>query len=248
MSKVANIKFNGGIIHTPSDVSPMDGDLNECINLVPSDGELKPVEQPVKTNVTSRFYNDKLAAVHNINGNKFFVFVVYDSTSDASYICIKNETDHNPVFNHTIGKEEVKWVECVGNTLVFGTDKSVHYALYKNGAYKWLGDVLPRPVFDVKLHANTPTDYLNVVITDPLPTGVEYDGTIKQKISLTMDGYDDLPAHQAALETGNETARKYIMENFNSKLAKLLNKIKENICSYQLFPYLCGRNKAVRPP
>ena len=235
MSKVANIKFNGGIIHTPSDVSPMDGDLNECINLVSSDGELKPVEQPVKTNVTPRFYDDKLAAVHNINENKFFVFAVYNSTNDASYINIKNETDYNPVFSHTISKEEVKWVEIVGNTLIFSTDKSMHYALYKGGTYKWLGDSLPRPVFDVKIGSDDDNDYYNHTVTEPIPTGVEYadsGGTEREYVCLDLNNdfsyYYQQGTAFVSLENGTNQAKRYIMNNFNSKMAKLLYDIKEN--------------------
>ena len=43
---IQDIKFQG-LSNSPSDNSVQDGELGSCLNLIPEDGELKPVSQPV---------------------------------------------------------------------------------------------------------------------------------------------------------------------------------------------------------
>lgn len=248
MSKVANIKFNGGIIHTPSDVSPVDGDLNECINLVPSDGELKPLEMPEKTNITPFWTNEVLAAVHHINMNKYYVFAVYNGAT--SYIHIKDE-NNNAVFNHGITKEEIKWVETIGNTIVIGTDQDIHFALYKNGAYKWLGSSMPRPVIDFSLEYDR-----NLIISkDPSPTTLYQDSgetggalylsvprdTVYSEIGLVPTPIVLLKFYLGRFNysyhsDSNQTSSSGVRDNVLSKLAKITNEAKNK--NQFIFPFL----------
>ena len=218
MGKTANIKFNGGIIHTPSDVSPVDGDLNECINLVSSDGELKPIEMPVKTNITDYEGGEVLAAVHNVNNSRYFVFC--KNTSSHGHVAIKNSND-GVEFSHRISKERIKWVEIVGNTLVIGTDKSTHYAIYKNSAYKWLGDVLPRPVFDCYMDSGE-------VEKVSEPTVYSYDSDEESEIEgvYVMSGQGGWRMMTPA--TDNVNTKRNIANNIKSKYAALSGKIKRD--------------------
>lgn len=146
-----NIQFKG-IRHSPSDITGQDGDLLECVNLIHENGELKPIEMPEKTKMRGFWSNETLVAVHNLTDGKKFVFAVWNGVTTT--IHIKNE-DGDVVFTMGIPQEEIAWAETVGNTLIIGTDKSTYYALYKNGAYKWLGDKLPQPVFEFDLNSNT---------------------------------------------------------------------------------------------
>lgn len=138
-----NIQFKG-IRHSPSDITGQDGDLLECVNIVYENGELKPIEMPEKTDIDGFYSNETLVAVHNITDGKMFVFAVWNTV--ATYIHIKDESN-NVVFTKGIPQERIQWAETIGNTLIIGTDKNTHYAIYKNVSYKWLGSKLPQPVF-----------------------------------------------------------------------------------------------------
>lgn len=148
-----NIQFRG-LRHSPSDITGQDGDLLECANLIHENGELKPIELPVQTTLQmgSGFV---LEAVHNTVQAKLFVSVKVETVSGVttSTLAAVNEAGVAQYFGDQedtkeIEGEAVQWVETIGNTLIVGTDKSTHYALYKNGQYKWLGDKLPQPVFE----------------------------------------------------------------------------------------------------
>jgi len=139
-----NIQFKG-LRHSPSDITGQDGDLLECVNLIHENGELKPIEMPEKTYLKGVYSNETLVAVHNLTDGKKFVFAVWNTVTTTIHVKDANNT---VVFTRGIPMEEIQWAETIGNTLIIGTDKSTHYAFYKNGAYKWLGDKLPQPVFE----------------------------------------------------------------------------------------------------
>ncbi len=146
--KRQNIQFKG-LRHSPSDITGQDGDLLECVNLIHENGELKPIEMPEKT-VMRGYGKDEnvyiLVAVHNLTDGKKFVFARFDGTN--TNIIVKRDGQTAVFYDHAIMGEEIQWAETIGNTLIIGTDKSTHYAFYKNGAYKWLGDKLPQPIFE----------------------------------------------------------------------------------------------------
>lgn len=158
-----NIQFKG-LRHSPSDITGQDGDLLECVNLIHENGELKPIEMPEKLMLKGELSNEILVAVHNLVDGKKFVFA-NNTDSGYSYVRIKKENGTIIGFSGKINfngmqvnlstldfvpivGEVIQWAETIGNTLIIGTDKSMHYAFYKNGAYKWLGDKLPIPVFE----------------------------------------------------------------------------------------------------
>lgn len=158
-----NIQFKG-IRHSPSDITGQDGDLLECVNLIHENGELKPIEMPEQNGIklTSGY---TLAAVHNVVGDKIFVSTIV-SSGDTSIQAVRETTGTPPYESVNIGStatktlsgEVVKWVETVGNTLIVGTDKSTHYALFKNGDYKWLGDKIPQPIFEFDFDRSAQTE------------------------------------------------------------------------------------------
>lgn len=142
-----NIQFKG-LRHSPSDITGQDGDLLECVNLIHDNGELKPVEMPERMSINGKLKNGLavLVAVHNVTNGKKFVFALYDNGDTT--ISYKEENSNSEIAINTISGEQIQWAETIGNTLIIGTDKSTHYALYKNGTYEWLGDKLPQPIFE----------------------------------------------------------------------------------------------------
>ena len=140
MSKVANIKFNGGIIHTPSDVSPIDGDLNECINLVPSDGELKPIEMP-KYIFPDGGVAGTIAAIHKGTWGKHFI-KVYNPKNEIYFL----DEDTQPIEPRYMQFDsKIKWIQCLGTYVIVGTESAVEYVVYKNGEYHLIGQNIQSP-------------------------------------------------------------------------------------------------------
>lgn len=172
-----NIQFRG-LRHSPSDITGQDGDLLECVNLIHENGEMKPIEMPEKIRIGGKDeigYFITLMAIHNLTSGKKYVFG--RSIGNAiSKIIIKDE-DNTVIFTTINMFGELQWVETIGNTLIIGTSKSIYYAVFKNGAYKWLGDKLPQPVFRVDFSRNN-TAYEGHYINEDDP----------QTYTLTPDG------------------------------------------------------------
>lgn len=233
MSKVANIKFNGGIIHTPSDVSPIDGDLNECINLVPSDGELKPVEMPVIVHHVDSPTNHILSAIHVLPTGKMFVFV--SGRSQFNSVIIEDE-DGNYIFSQQVNaeKQEIpQWVKAIGNITAIGTSHSIYYIIYRDGNYIWLGDDIPRPVvkFEMELDVTTnelgyyaQTDKNHCIIKSTPDLGVEF-----------THHYSSSSPQTSTFELKDYSHRKNICDNFLSKIAWVQNKAKQK--NQFLYPF-----------
>ena len=212
-----NIQFRG-IRHSPSDITGQDGDLLECVNLVHENGELKPIEIPEKTTVQG-YTSETLSAVHNCNDGIKYVFTGYDTSNDISWIRIKDDSTSHDIVQiggydqHNISGEKIQWVDVVGNTLIVGTDKSTHYALYKNGEYKWLGDKIPQPVFwfDFRRAAKTEAGYW-LKRYDPKTN------------TMTPSG-DYLPGGGVAMSGTSG----YVRENYEYDQARLANTTDENL-------------------
>ena len=226
-----NIQFRG-IRHAPSDITAQDGDLLDCVNLVHENGELKPIQMPEQMEVDGINPKDSskhtLAAVHNLTDGNKFVFTRYYLYK--SYILVKNEANQ-VVYEHDITNEEIKWVDTIGNTLIIGTDKSTHYALYKNGAYKWLGDKLPQPVFEFSTTTlgDTHNSYLNIYAPNPpceYKSGNNYHDMPGGHIPIDADNSQS-PAVYADIQTITDTNKTAIRDNLRSKMAELLNTSKK---------------------
>lgn len=163
MGKTANIKFNGGIIHTPSDVSPVDGDLNECINLVPSDGELKPLEMPQKI-FPNGGVGGVVAAIHKGTWGKHFIKV--NNYNNTIWFLDENMLPIEP--RSITFESKIKWVQCLGTYVIVGTDSAVEYIVYKNGVYRLIGQSVQSP--DIEFYIKNGGDENLYKQTTPAPS------------------------------------------------------------------------------
>lgn len=217
-----NIQFKG-LRHTPSDITGQDGDLLECVNLIHENGELKPIELPDKTTMNGVYSNETLVAVHNLTDGKKYVYAVWNTST--TLIHVKNENG-DVVLGHGLPGQEIKWADTIGNTLIIGTDKSTHYALYKNGQYKWLGDKLPQPVFwfDMESNTNASNDQF-INIYEPNPP-CEFWNSGDQEMQ-TLDG-GGIPVI-AVFPPGSGTTRLQIAPHCNTKINQ--NAVRDNLLS-----------------
>lgn len=141
-----DIKYNG-LTAAPSDYESPDGDLAGLLNLVPEDGDIKPVLPPT--------------TMYNV-GEGYNVVYVHVTAKITHYICL-NETDNTlcwfdedaatddsgvvtKVNLATLGTDDEVYQVCaIGNTLIALCKSGTHHYLWKPGdkGYLYLGTHLP---------------------------------------------------------------------------------------------------------
>lgn len=116
------ISFGSGIRRQPS--VGVDGELSECVNLVPKNGELVNVRPMVfHSSDKLRDFSDKLIAVHN-TGNKKNVIALSDS---AIYV-VGRADDIMPIRGY-------KSIAVIGNTVVVSDSSGIRYAIWDGEGY-----------------------------------------------------------------------------------------------------------------
>jgi len=124
-----------GFSASPSDHECPDGSLAASVNLVPEDGALQPVLPP--SVVMQLQEGEEVKLIH-----KTATFTHYIIYSDSSYVL-------SYVKEGTSARQEVGRVyfarhfNAVGNTLLAFTTEGCNYLVFKDGAYKNLGNHLP---------------------------------------------------------------------------------------------------------
>ena len=137
-----------GMATVPSDYACQDGQTALLHNLVHEYGEVRPMHKPkVVMQVPIGF---RLLYVHSGSGYKHYIFQSQATDEDGQvlegfynyYYCDAADESLNMV-EFAKMKAEVSHVDAVGNTLLIFTEGSINYYLWKNTAYKPLGDALP---------------------------------------------------------------------------------------------------------
>lgn len=144
---IKEIKYNG-YTATPSDYECPDGDLAGMMNVVPDNGDLKPVLPP--TTLFTFDNKKKVAFIHETA--KFKHYIIIDTTNNKmSWFDdgAKQSADTGVIPTtelKTFGSNtEVFQVNAIGNTLVAQCDNGMHYFLWKGDkeGYLYLGTHLP---------------------------------------------------------------------------------------------------------
>lgn len=120
------IKYKG-MSTTPSDYDCPDGDLSVCMNLVNENG-LIPTDKP------SAIFSTEYDVVH-IHKNKGYTNYILKNGLTLS---LKDGAD-------IVTVPSLREVTSIGNILIIMTDEDIRYALFKDGAYKYLGSEMPTP-------------------------------------------------------------------------------------------------------
>lgn len=132
---IQDIKFQG-LSNSPSDNSVQDGELGSCLNLIPEDGELKPVSKPeIVENFTLPNSTCSIIYLHKvIHGNEFHSHYLLNCTNGSPYSWYWTEKGGDGTQHGLdIGDFKVNSVAAVGNILCLVGDLSIKY-LY------WVGD------------------------------------------------------------------------------------------------------------
>lgn len=136
-----------GLSREPSDRMTEDGGCAESLNVTLTNEELAPTLAP--RNVTSVVVGsgaasnatDKYVYVHQVAGEENYIAM---TSGGAFYVYIQGNRTQIEGLSLSSG-ETFNSITSIGNTLIISTNLNMHYVLYKNGSYLYLGTKIPEP-------------------------------------------------------------------------------------------------------
>lgn len=141
------LSFNKGMTNVPSDLLSDDSELLESDGFIFKDGEMKPIQKPVKIKALGGELGagSTIMYVHKMADYKCIITKLEHTESIICYKMNGDQIDINSGQSFSIGAPSD--IKSVGNTLVCATEKGIHYLLYKGGKYVDLGTELPKISF-----------------------------------------------------------------------------------------------------
>lgn len=133
-----NISLSYGIHRSPS--LGNDGELSECVNLIPQNGELVNIQPPQELGLELH-EGEILIYVHK--APKYTNYIVKKEVDDPPHkyqLLYYNGEKESPI---TYVNSEIRNIVSLGNTLILLTEEGMQYIIYKNGAYKYIGSKIP---------------------------------------------------------------------------------------------------------
>lgn len=170
------IKYNG-FSANPSDHENIEGDLAVAMNLIPENATIKPVLPPGVEFELPHGY--RVMCIHKTSN--FTHYILLDDNNGLWWIDKEDErhTLHGngtateaPMYTFDAGTEVYK-VEPIGNTLTVLTSTGIHYLLWKNGTYLYLGNHLPELDLKFSLVNETTVSSETHTVTFDGPTTVQ---------------------------------------------------------------------------
>lgn len=141
---IKEIKYNG-FTETPSDYECPDGDLSAAINILPEEGEINPILPASPLFTLPDGY--KVAFIHVNSGYKHYIVQNGNTLYWFNSSLITGTLPVNIVAANltslALPSTTIYQVNAVGNTLVVLSSDGMHYFLWKNSAYSYLGTHLP---------------------------------------------------------------------------------------------------------
>lgn len=203
-----NISYSG-ITQATSDFNCADGDLSISHNIVGKDGAMRPIWMPdAEFETNNAGYT--LLYVHSGSGFKNFLFK--DSAVNGLIIAFKIEdgvmTDLGSVC--TLPGETINGIQSIGNTLMIFTESSIHYVLWKDGEYEYLGDEIPEVPLSFGLLAY-PVKYSNMTNEDDTENG---------KFKITFDGIAAGDLHKEFSEDNQRNISSQVLAKMNEFIQK----------------------------
>lgn len=131
---ISEIKYNG-FSASPSDYESLDGDLAAVVGLVPENGALKPIPAPKPIFTLNN--GQRVVVLHKTSS-----FTHYIIQNEANNLYWRSESGALTSLCNLIGKQ-VFQITTIGNTVIALCDDGMHYMLWKNGDYTYLGNKIP---------------------------------------------------------------------------------------------------------
>jgi len=161
MSENIMLTYEKGLANTPSDILSEDGMLSECVNLEVKNGELVPMDMPVKLGIKLDA-SEKLVLVHKTKSG----LKTYVTLSDG--ILRFRNAENGTFYELTVDTGDISSIQYLGNTIIAYSKKEAYYILYKDGGYVFLGSKMP----DIGLSFNLVGD---MVVSDTVDIDVDGD-------------------------------------------------------------------------
>jgi hypothetical protein len=144
MNKVRTI-YKGGMTAKPSNEACIDGDALVSLNVIPDNGELRPILQAAKYGGLPNGYNP-LTIHEPTDGNRYIIiswgktlkYYKWDKDTDLP----TDDKDYTDIVTLDADETLTK-VTPIGNTLAVTTSKRTFYILYKDKSYIVLGSRPP---------------------------------------------------------------------------------------------------------
>ena len=210
---IKEIKYNG-FSASPGDHEALEGDLCVAMNLIPEHNTIRPVLPP---KVIAQIPGDtnlpidkgrKIVCIHQTSAFKHFIVAIeFDGLSPQhppyTYLYRWDGTEGSGLVR--LGYKafnEVYKVEPVGNTLVVLTDTGIHYYLWRNGSYRYLGTHIPE--LDLRISA---VSSLWDVRSDGYKVAVD-SGTTADSINYASDATLRHELKQAVMAAANNVISK----------------------------------------
>lgn len=143
------ISFSGLNLTPYSDISP-DGQLSASVGLEIHDGSIRPSVLAGEEYILPQSHNSaKLLYIHSATSYSHFIF--QDGLSSLYWADVNNKGE----LSLTLLDESItaSSLLSVGNTLVAFAEDGMHYFLWKNGNYKYLGQKPPEPQMYFSLYS-----------------------------------------------------------------------------------------------
>lgn len=131
------IKYSGFSV-TPSYYECTDGALAASINLIHEDGALKPIPTPSVAFTPQKGH--KVIYIHKGNGYINYITTFQSDTQHTAFSYNNNEN----AFLTLQQTEAMVDIKAIGNMLIVSTNLHLHYILFKNNQYNYLGTELPK--------------------------------------------------------------------------------------------------------
>jgi hypothetical protein len=139
------ISLNKGIRRQPS--VGADGELSECVNLIPRGGELVNVRGMEEADSPLLMQGERFVKVHKIQDKQIFIVIALkEGEYRFKYYMYSGTKPNGTWVGYTLESFKVSKessAEVVGNTIVVLSDDATHYLLWNGSEYKYLGTHMP---------------------------------------------------------------------------------------------------------
>lgn len=159
---IQDIKFQG-LSNSPSDNSVQDGELGSCLNLIPEDGELKPIQQSVMVDGGDFLSEDMtIEYIHKVSYDSEIKshYICYDDLNDGWYWHLLSEPNNvlHEIPLPAADEFHVNSVTSIGNILCFVGDDDIWYAFWDSNTKDYKIFNLSQFKLSIEIERNATTD------------------------------------------------------------------------------------------
>ena len=139
----SNIRYTG-ITQATSDLDCADGDLSLSHNLISQNGGMRPIVLPDAEFTLGE--GERLVYIHVMSQYKNYLV----TTTDGKLGFYDQDFQYELIEGFS-GADSILSVSSVGNTVIVFSDEGMHYLLYRDGSYEYLGQKPPETVISFSL-------------------------------------------------------------------------------------------------